>query len=220
MDLGRRYEFHTHTFWSDGVLSVAELLRYGVVNDCVVLAVTDHVDFSNVEQVVVNQRKMLAEWDGEMTVLGGVELTHTRPTKVAKLARLARKVGADIIVCHGETPVEPVEPGTNAAAVACPDVDILAHPGDITAEEAQKAKDNGIFLEITARSGHNRGNRHVAEVAKKVGARMLVNTDMHKPEDLINQKRAYEIALETGLTKGEARTVVCSNPLELMKRIK
>ena len=33
------------------------------------------------------------------------------------------------VVVHGETLVEPVEPGTNRAAVSCPEVDILAHPG-------------------------------------------------------------------------------------------
>jgi histidinol phosphatase-like PHP family hydrolase len=219
MDLGARYEFHTHTFYSDGVLSVAELLRYGVVRGCAALAVCDHVDFSNVEHVVKSQRKMLREWYGEMRVIQGVELTHTPVRKIGKLARLAKKAGAEIVVMHGETPTEPVEPGTNAAAVACRYVDILAHPGKITAEDAQKALDNGIYLELTARRGHNAGNQHVAGVALDVGAQLLVNSDMHAPDDLIVQERAYEICLESGLDEKRALEVVKKNPIRFMERL-
>ena len=42
----------------------------------------------------------------------------------------------DDLVLRDQRPVEPVEPGTNLAAASCPDVDVLAHPGLLTAEEA------------------------------------------------------------------------------------
>jgi len=51
------------------------------------------------------------------------------PKLFPKLARKAKKLGAQIIVVHGETLVEPVIKGTNWSAVNCPDVDVLAHPG-------------------------------------------------------------------------------------------
>jgi histidinol phosphatase-like PHP family hydrolase len=82
--------------------------------------------------------------DFPITVLPGVELTHVAPARIAPLARRAKELGAAIVVVHGETIVEPVEPGTDRAAVECTDVDILAHPGFITLEEARLAAQNGI----------------------------------------------------------------------------
>ena len=55
-----------------------------------------------------------------------------------------------LIVVHGETLVEPVAPGTNRAAIEA-DIDILAHPGLITVEEAARARERGVFLELSAR---------------------------------------------------------------------
>ena len=43
------------------------------------------------------------------------------------------------MVVHGETIIEPVEKGTNLAAVQSPYVDILAHPGLLSLEEAKLA---------------------------------------------------------------------------------
>ncbi len=44
------------------------------------------------------------------------------------MVRLSKELGAEIVVVHGETSVEPVAPGTNNASVELSDVDILAHP--------------------------------------------------------------------------------------------
>ncbi|MDD1737550.1 MAG: histidinol phosphate phosphatase domain-containing protein, partial [Methanothrix sp.] len=122
-------------------------------------------------------------------------------------ASLARRLGAEIVVVHGETPVEPVRPGTNRAALEA-DVDILAHPGFITLEEAELARENNVCLEITSRRGHNITNGHVVRLAKMAGAKMIVNTDSHAPGDLISSKRAVEIAMGAGLTHEEAVDIV------------
>jgi len=84
-------------------------------------------------------------------------------------------------------------------------VDILAHPGLISEEDVEKAKDNNVCLEITARNGHNRTNGHVARLALEIGATLLVNTDTHAPEDLITDETALKIAMGTGLTEARAR---------------
>jgi len=71
-----------------------------------------------------------------------------------------------IIVVHGETITEPVMPGTNKKALMS-DIDILAHPGLISDDEAELAAEKGIYLEITARKGHSITNGHVAALDKK-----------------------------------------------------
>ena len=130
-----------------------------------------------------------------------------RQPRLDRWQRLARKLGAEIVVVHGETPVEPVRPGTNRAALEAR-VDILAHPGFITLEEAQLARENNVCLEITSRLGHNITNGHVVRMAKLAGAKMVVDTDSHAPRDLINSERAIEIAMGAGLAREEATAIV------------
>lgn len=206
-------DLHTHTIFSDGELIPSELVRRAEVKGYTAIGLTDHVDFTNIEHVLacIFKAKYLEDVL-DIKVLAGVEITHVPPEKIAPLATLARRLGAEIIVVHGETPVEPVRPGTNRAAIEA-SVDILAHPGFITLEEAQLACEKGVCLEITSRSGHNITNGHVAKMAKASRARMVVDTDTHSPDDLIDTARAIEIAIGAGLDRDMAVQIVTDHPL-------
>ena len=212
-------DLHTHSTFSDGELIPSELVRRAVVKGYKAIAITDHVDFTNIEHVLscVKNVKSLEE-DYDIRIFTGVELTHVPPGKMPSLVEKARQLGAEIIVVHGETTVEPVPEGTNHTALSL-DIDILAHPGLITLEDAQKAKDNGICLEITSRNGHNRTNGHVARMAKETGAALTVNTDSHAPGDLITDEVAFQIALGAGLDEKEARKATISQPLNIIKTL-
>jgi putative hydrolase len=220
MDENARLDLHTHSFLSDGVLLPSEMLRRAQVLGYGVLAITDHADASNVDKVAGQLARLFR--DGlagfEITFVPGVELTHVPPGQIARLARRARQFGSRLVVVHGETPVEPVCPGTNRAAVECPDVDILAHPGLITGEEAALAAANGVALELTARGGHNMTNGHVARVARLTGARLVVNTDTHTPGDMIGQERARLVALGAGLSEQEALAALGPNAWQIVSR--
>lgn len=201
-------DLHTHTTFSDGELIPSELVRRAESIGYSVLGITDHADYTNIEHILscVSRIKYLEDVL-DMRILVGVELTHVHPAKIGPLAGYARKLGAEIVVVHGETPVEPVRPGTNLAAIEA-GVDILAHPGFITQEEAEMARDRGVCLEITSRSGHNITNGHVVRMAKLAGAKMVVDTDSHAPRDLISRSRAIEVAMGAGLDRNEASVVV------------
>ena len=201
-------DLHTHTTFSDGELIPSELVRRAEVLGYTAIGITDHVDYTNIEHILscLSRIKYL-KGVLDMQVLVGAELTHVPPAKIGPLAAFARKLGAEIVVVHGETPVEPVCPGTNRAAIEAR-VDILAHPGFITLEEAELACENNVCLEITSRSGHNITNGHVVRMAKLAGARMVVDTDSHAPGDLIRSERAIEIAMGAGLSLEEASDVV------------
>jgi histidinol phosphatase-like PHP family hydrolase len=201
-------DLHTHTVFSDGELIPFELIRRAEAMGYRAIALTDHVDFTNVEHVISCVKKVsVLEGILEIRVIPGVEITHVPPQKIERLAAKARDLGAEIVVVHGESPVEPVAPGTNMAAIRC-NVDILAHPGFLKMEEAVQAKDNGVCLEITSRCGHNITNGHVARLATEAGACMVVNTDAHSPHDLITSGRALEIAVGAGLTEEKASRIV------------
>lgn len=223
-ELGKRIDFHTHSIFSDGMLLPAALAREAEMKGHEAIAIADHVDASNIEEVIRALTKFAREQGGslECRVIPGVEISYVPPKDIARYAKLARRLGAKIIIVHGQSPVEPVYPGTNLEAVKLKGfVDILAHPGNgLTEEEGRLAKENGVFLELSAKKGHNGGNRHVASIAKLTGAKLLVNTDCHNETDLITQEQAFNIAKDAGLTDDEALAAVRDNPRELLRRNK
>jgi histidinol phosphatase-like PHP family hydrolase len=137
-----------------------------------------------------------------LTVLAGVELTHVPPSQIGRMVSAARSLGADYVVVHGESPVEPVAPGTNLAAIEA-GADILAHPGLITSKEAALAAEKGVYLELSGRGGHGLGNGLVANLARFHGANLLVNSDAHAPEDLMTPAFQRAVALGAGLSPDE-----------------
>jgi len=212
------YDLHTHTILSDGEMLPSELVRRMAVIGYTTVAITDHVDTSNAASVVETllDVRESARLFG-VRLLCGVEITHVPPVQIAGVARQARDAGAEIVVVHGETTVEPVTPGTNHAACTCPDVNVLAHPGLISREDAKLAQENGIALEITSRGGHNRTNGHVVRMAREVSCRLVVDSDAHAPHDLLDRMGKETVALGAGLTPDEAAGIISLNIEKLLR---
>ncbi len=213
-----RADLHTHTTFSDGELIPAELARRALVLGHDILAITDHVDLTNVEFVASGLAKAVDMMEG-IRVIPGVEITHVPPSKIDRCAELALRSGARWVVVHGETVCEPVAPGTDRAAAECAAVDVLAHPGFVTVEEADTARSNGVLLEVTGRGGHNITNGHVVNVAREVGAEMVVDSDAHAPGDLMDDDAALKVALGAGMTPAEAERALHVTPYEAARRI-
>ena len=214
------FDFHTHTFLSDGVLSPIELMRRAAANGYTAMAVTDHAGINDQERVLEILVKECAEATENMgiTVVPGVELTHVPPHRIGEAARRAKANGARIVLVHGETIKEPVAKGTNRAALESPDVDILVHPGMITEEEADIARQAGIYLELSARAGHSLTNGHVARTAMTVGASLVVDSDGHAPGDLLTEELARQIVIGAGLTEEEFTSILETNPMALLAK--
>lgn len=183
-------DLHTHSFLSDGQLIPSELVRRVHVAGYRAVAITDHVDESNInvvlEGLVTVSGSLNKYWD--ISVLPGVEITHAPLEAFPLLVSHARKKGAKIVVGHGESPVEPVLPGTNMAAIMA-GVDILAHPGFILEDDACLAAEKNVYLEITLRGGHSKTNQHVLDMAVKAGAGMVLNSDLHSPGDIMSHEK-------------------------------
>jgi len=211
-------DLHTHTVFSDGELIPAELVRRAEVIGYKGICMTDHADESTLYHAVENILRFVKKhgYFYDINVLAGVELTHIPPALIGEMADKARQAGAQIVVMHGETPVEPVAPGTNLAAIEA-GVDVLAHPGMITDQEVQLAVEKGVALEITTRGGHSYTNGHVAALARKYGAKLVVNNDAHAPKDLVSKEMRKTIALGAGLTLEEYRQTE-ANAWEIVQR--
>ena len=216
--MNKRIDLHMHSLFSDGELLPSELARRALKLNHEVIAITDHVDWYNVDNIPSIQDAIddiNANWD--ITVVLGAEVTHAPVESIDGIAKRAKQLGAKIVVVHGETLNEPVTPGTNRAAVESKYVDIIGHPGLITKQEAEIALKNDIYLEISARKGHCLGNGHVANIAREVGNKLLVDTDTYAPGDIITFDKSYEVALGAGLSHDEAMKAIVDNPRELLK---
>ena len=213
-------DLHTHSFLSDGDFAPCELIRRAEDAGYKIMALTDHVDLFNVDQVA---SQIVAACDtlnghSEIKVIPGVEVTHVEPDLIELVVERARQAGARLVVVHGETVVEPVKEGTNAAALKCK-IDILAHPGQLTKTDAELAKRKGVYIEITTRKNHMKTNRHVRDMARKTGLKLVLNTDTHSPEDLIDDKKAVSFLRTVEFTEAEIK-IILSNSKEIVKKAK
>ena len=216
------YDFHTHTFHSDGVLSPIELIHRASVGGYAAIAIADHVGIGSLARVIkeVSDDCALARAYWDIRAIPGVELTHLPPEAISELAQKAKELGAWLVVVHGETPKEPVAKGTNLAAVQSPYVDILAHPGTITPKEAELATQNGVFIELSARRGHSTTNPHVALICQKAQARLLVNSDAHDEDDLLTPDSVRAVLQQAGIDDQDYNQILDHNPLFLMEKVK
>ncbi|HBT50788.1 MAG TPA: PHP domain-containing protein [Petrotoga sp.] len=217
--MNKLYDFHTHTILSDGELICSEQIRHAQIHGYTAIAISDHVDESNIDFVLNSLNKFVdneSSYFEGIKILKGVEITHVPPLLIDNLAKHAKEGGADIVLVHGETIVEPVFKKTNYYAVTSKYVDILAHPGLISEEEVALAANNGVFLELSARKGHSLSNGHVRKLAQKYEAKLLVNSDAHGPDDFLDYDFSLKVALSAGLSIEEAKKIVEKNPLELL----
>ena len=197
-------DLHTHSFFSDGELGPSELVRRAVYAGYRAIAITDHGDSSNLDIIIPNIVKVCSdvsnEWD--IKAIPGIELTHVPPRLIADLTARARELGAGLVVVHGETIAEPVCKGTNLAAIEA-GVDILAHPGLLSMDEARLAADRGVYIEISGRKGHSLTNGHIVSLSRQLDLKLVVNSDAHSPGDLMPLDFARKVAFGAGMTEDE-----------------
>jgi len=198
----KRFDLHTHTILSDGTSSVDEMAKKAEeLNNSI--AITDHILNSNLKNFLDAREKYLKIYDN---IIFGVEITRVNPEKIPEIAKEAKK-NLFLVIVHGETPGDIMVPkNTNKAALNCKYVDILAHPGNLTEEDAQKAKENEIYIELGTRSLHTANgsiNKKNAKICRDYGVKMVINTDAHSVDSLISYSKAVKVALDAGLTEQE-----------------
>lgn len=213
-------DFHTHTLFSDGVLSPAEHVRRAFMLGYSVIGLTDHVDFSNLEFIyesILKFKDSMKNCGWDINIIPGIELTHVPVKKIATIVNKARGIGVPLIIMHGESPVEPVEKGTNLAAIDA-GVDIVAHPGFISDEAVKLAVKNKVSLEISARKGHSLTNGYVAKIANKHGAKLVLDSDAHTPADFLTDAFKEKVALGCGMDEKQILSME-ENIKEIAKKL-
>ena len=214
-------DFHTHTFFSDGENSPVELARFAAVSGYKCIGITDHASYSNIDQLIESISKdcklISGYWD--IIAIPGVEITNVPAESIDEMAKYAKEKGAKLVIAHGESIIEKVERGTNLSAVKSKYVDVLAHPGFITFEEAEIAVKNDIYIELTRRAGHSLTNGIVAKIGTSAGAKFLISSDAHGAGDLFSGNWQEKIALAAGLTKEQTERILTINNKSFLKKL-
>jgi putative hydrolase len=212
-------DLHIHSLFSDGELLPGEIVRRLEDMGYSCVAITDHVDSSNLDFVVPRLVAVAGDLNkGQaVKVIPGAEITHVPPNLIGSMIIKARELGAQIVLVHGETIVEPVAKGTNREAILS-GVDILAHPGLISAEDCRLAAERSVYLEISTRHGHSLANGHVAGLARACRAKLVLNSDAHSPHDFMTRQLAKMVAHGTGLGE-DAFEEMLGNSRDLIKKV-
>ncbi len=185
------------------------------------MAITDHASPANLEGVIAAAKRdcRIAEQEWGLVCIAGVEITHVPPAAINQVAREAADAGAELVCVHGETIVEPVEAGTNRAAIESEYVHVLVHPGLLSPELAQTAREAKTMMELSARRGHSLTNGHLANVCREAGVQMLVNSDAHAPDELLSEALARRVARGAGANADETEAILENNPIDLLGRL-
>lgn len=214
-----RFDFHSHTFLTDGEASATDMWHEADLLGHRLLAVTDHIALEDPAPLLERLRQEARAFeDGPLTPVIGVEITMVPARHIATAARAARKAGAEIVIVHGESLMGPVPPGTNHAAIECREVDLLAHPGLLSESDAELAHAHGTFLELSGRRLHSLTNGHVARVALSAGADLVVDSDAHAPQQLLSLDSARRIGTGAGLRPSEVQRALAEAPRRLAER--
>jgi len=197
----------------------SELVRRAEAKGYKALALTDHVDSSNIDFVLPRIVKVCKSLNRfwKIRAIPGVEITHVPIQEISPLARFARKHGAKVVIVHGETVSEPVLPGTNRAGINA-GCDILAHPGLISGDDVKLAKRRGVYLELTTRRLHAGPNKRLVRLARSIGAKLVLNTDAHDEGDIITYSQAVRFLKGIGMSGADIEKVF-RNSEELLKRL-
>lgn len=198
-------DLHTHSLLSDGLYLPMELARRAERRGYRLLAVSDHVDPANVAQVVPGLVRAAGEWNrvsAGLRMVPAAEVTHVPPPLVAALVEEARRLGARLVLVHGETTSEPVAPGTNRAAIEA-GADLLAHPGLISEADFRLARERGVPLELSARQGHCLSNGRLVALWRRHGGTLVINTDAHQEDNLFTPGKLLAAGCGAGLAEEE-----------------
>lgn len=181
------YDFHIHV--GDGYLLPAEAMRLARLNGYKAVGLLVRADGATLALLLpwlLQFSRHYSLYSG-VEAFAGVELVHIPPALMPEAVAEARSLGAALVVAHGETMDGTAECGTNHAAIDA-GVDILAHPGLLTHEDAAFAAERGVLLELTTAPVHCLANAHVAAMAKEYGCGMVFGGNVKQIFDFASQE--------------------------------
>ncbi len=201
-------DVHMHTTWSDGTLSVDELVDACAARGYSWMAITDHSKYMKFVNGLTEERlrKQRVEIEAarkkhpEMTILCGVEMDILPDGSLDYEDEFLQEMDYVIASIHSkfdQTEEEIMQRLENACRN--PYVSLIAHPtGRIIGRRdgyavnidrlVELAAETGTALEMNANPGRFDLTASSLAKAKAAGVKIMINTDTHRPEMLEDMK--------------------------------
>ncbi|HCN57062.1 MAG TPA: DNA polymerase/3'-5' exonuclease PolX [Exiguobacterium sp.] len=201
-------DVHMHTTWSDGTLSVDELVDACAARGYSWMAITDHSKYMKFVNGLTEERlrKQRVEIEAarkkhpEMTILCGVEMDILPDGSLDYEDNFLKEMDYVIASIHSkfdQTEEEIMQRLENACRN--PYVSLIAHPtGRIIGRRdgyavnidrlVELAAETGTALEMNANPGRFDLTASSLAKAKAAGVKLMINTDTHRPEMLEDMK--------------------------------
>ncbi len=210
-------DYHVHV--GEGYLLPSEAMRYGRRAGYKALGLLVRADSATLPLLLPWLLQMVRHYSlyAEVEAFAGVELVHVPPQLMPEAVAEARTLGAALVVGHGESLGDVVERGSNLAAIQA-GVDILAHPGLLTPEDAYMAAERGVILELSTAPRHSLCNARVAALAQQTGCGLVLNGDVKRQEDFASPDLRQGTLLGAGLTE-EGMELVQDTTAVLLQRL-
>jgi len=200
-----RAEFHSHTTWSDGVISLREMAEAARARGLKLLAITDHSASLGIAgglkaEDLVRQRIEMNQVQKEMgdsiRLLQGAEVEIKADGNLDYPDEVLAKL--DIVIASLHVSLrQPRKEITERllGAMRNPHVDIIGHltgrllpnreGADLDMEAVlQTARETGVALEINANPARLDLDEVYAQRAVEMGIPLTIDTDAHSPADL------------------------------------
>lgn len=202
-------ELHTHSTWSDGALSIRDMVQVAQKRGFTTYAVTDHSDYLGVTgglkaDTLPKQREEIEQVRKELARAGHAEsflLLHGIEVDITTDRGLALPdealAGLDIVIASlhaGLRQPREVVTARLLDAIRNPHVDVIGHPSgrllpnregaDLDWDAVlEAAKEHGVALEINASPMRLDLNDVYTRRAIEMGIPIMINTDAHSPRD-------------------------------------
>lgn len=210
-------DFHVHV--GDQALLPSEALRRARLHGYKAVGLVVRADSSTMSQLLpwlLQLSRHYALYSG-VEAFAGVELVNVPPPLMPEAVGEARSLGATLVLAHGESMDGVTESGTNLAAIEA-GVDILAHPGLLTAEDAALAAERNVLLELTSAPMHSLANAHVAAMAVEYGCGLVFGGNIKGPHDFLTRD-IYQGVLRGARITGEALMIFEASQNNLLQRL-
>ena len=205
-------DLHCHTEWSDGQNSIMEMTQSGIKMGYKYIGITDHTIFLKVayglsekkilEQIIeIDKINEIFKKKGiDFTILKGAETNILEDGSIDISDKILSELDYAIAGVHSNFKMEKKNMTERIIkAMRNPYVKIISHPtGRILQKRDEysidlekvllSAKKNNVILEINSNPVRLDFNDEHIKKAKKMGVKMVINSDSHNKDSLLNMK--------------------------------
>lgn len=214
-------DLHMHSTWSDGAYSIEEMIDACRAKGYQYMAITDHSQYLKVANGLTPERlrkqrdeiKRLNEKYNDFTILSGVEMDILPDGSLDYDDELLADMDLVIASIHSSfsQPREKIMERLKTALING-HVDIIAHPtGRIIGRREgydvdidmliELAKETNTALELNANPNRLDLNPENLKKAQDAGVMIVINTDAHKIDTLVDMEVGVAVAKKGWITK-------------------